>query len=90
MGKIRVKVLGDAEAEKKQKEEAKKRIEAKKLEKSLDELSAPETTQGKAEAKTTETPKGVSAYAKKAALKNKKSKAQTPLDLRRRMRNCFR
>lgn len=71
MGKIRVKTLGDEAAEKQQKEEAKKRAEAKKV-----ELKEKTTEKNAEEAETTvqETPKTVSSYAKKASLKNKRDK----------------
>lgn len=75
MGKIRVKALGDEEAEKKQKEEARKRAEAKKAEKKSDaeEKSVKKTDDDAA----AESPKAVSSYAKKAAMKNTRSKRST-------------
>jgi large subunit ribosomal protein L1 len=74
MGKIRVKALGDEDAEKKQKEEARKRAEAKKLEKKAD-AGAGDDKQTEKDA--AEAPKAVSSYAKKAAEKNTRSKRST-------------
>ena len=69
MGKIRVKALGDEEAEKKQKEEARKRSEVKKLEKKAEGAEKSDGEEAPEQAHKT-----VSSYAKKAALKNARAK----------------
>lgn len=81
MGKIRVKTLGDTEAEKKQKEEAKKRAEAKRAEKRTeDEKPAVVTEEAKPEAqKVVEKPAEETKTKQKSkyAAKNTKSKRST-------------
>lgn len=77
MGKIRIKTLGDIEAEKKQKEEARKRTETKRVEKKTEELSKPaeslETKPTENIAEKTDKTKKVSKY---KAKKNKSIRSQ--------------